>query len=43
MGRKGNYADRPKKGPGRKMKKQGDPAFSKEQLGTFLYLLLFYV
>lgn len=33
MGRKGNYADRPKKGPGRKTKKQGNPTFSKELLG----------
>ena len=26
MGRKGNFAERVKKGPGRKTKKQGDPA-----------------
>lgn len=34
MGRKGNYAERPKKGPGRKSKKQGNPVFSKPILGN---------
>lgn len=33
MGRKGNYADQPKKGPGRKAKKQGEPTFPKNILG----------
>ncbi|XP_052861281.1 uncharacterized protein LOC128268272 [Anopheles cruzii] len=27
MGRKGNYVEKPKKGPGRKARKQGDPVF----------------
>lgn len=40
MGRKGNYAERPKKGPGRKMKKQGNPSFSKELLGIFIQFFL---
>ena len=30
MGRKGDYKERPKSGPGRKAKKQGAPTFSKE-------------
>jgi len=34
MGRKGNYADRPKRGPGRKAKKQGDPEFTKKILAV---------
>ncbi|XP_063698681.1 uncharacterized protein LOC134829521 [Culicoides brevitarsis] len=34
MGRKGNYAERPKKGPGKKTKRQGNPTFSKEILDT---------
>uniref|UniRef100_A0A336M359 CSON011218 protein n=1 Tax=Culicoides sonorensis TaxID=179676 RepID=A0A336M359_CULSO len=29
MGRKGNYAEKPKKGPGRKFKKQANPTFTK--------------
>lgn len=34
MGRKVNYAEMPKKGPGRKTKKQPAPKFSKKLLGT---------
>ena len=30
MGRKGNYKERVKSGPGRKTKKQGEPTFSAE-------------
>jgi len=30
MGRKGDYKEKPKPGPGRKSKKQGEPTFSKE-------------
>ena len=29
MGRKVNYVEKPRKGPGRKTKKQKDPIFSK--------------
>jgi hypothetical protein len=32
MGRKGNYAERPKKGPGKKAKKQPPPKFAKALL-----------
>lgn len=33
MGRKGSYADRPVKGPGRKAKKQGAPVLKSEFKG----------
>ena len=31
MGRKALYDEKPKKGPGRKTKKQGDPSFHTEE------------
>lgn len=34
MGRKVNFAEKPKKGPGKKTKKQPAPKFSKKLLGT---------
>lgn len=40
MGRKakfGNDADKPKKGPGKKFKKQSDPSFDKQVLGKFTF------
>lgn len=40
MGRKANYTEgiQPKKGPGKKAKKQKDPKFPKELQGTFIKL-----
>lgn len=35
MGRKGQFAEKPKKGPGRKTKKQGAPQFQKQFIGMF--------
>lgn len=43
MGRKGNFAERPVKGPGRKAKKQAPPKFSKKILPNgekFTFLIL---
>lgn len=35
MGRKGLFAEKPKKGPGRKAKKQGDPQLTRQFKGKF--------
>lgn len=39
MGRKGAFAEKQKKGPGRKAKKQGAPVLSKQLKGT-LFLII---
>ena len=33
MGRKGNFAEKQVRGPGRKTKKQGEPVFNKKLIG----------
>jgi len=33
MGRKAEYSEKPKKGPGRKARKQGAPTFPKKTFG----------
>lgn len=33
MGRKAEYSEKPKKGPGRKARKQGPPVFRKQSFG----------
>jgi len=33
MGRKAEYSEKPKKGPGRKARKQGAPVFRKQSFG----------
>lgn len=33
MGRKAEYSEKPKKGPGRKARKQGAPTFTKKTFG----------
>lgn len=55
MGRKVNFAEKPKKGPGKKTKKQPPPKFSKKLLGNgelfdenvvyqnFLYLIVYFL
>lgn len=40
MGRKGSFAERPVKGPGRKTKKQGPPVLTKGFKGTQLHILI---
>lgn len=42
MGRKGEFAEKPKKGPGRKAKKQGPPQLTRQFKGKFLKKLKFY-
>lgn len=37
MGRKINFEERPKKGPGRKARKQKDPVFDKNLLKGLLF------
>lgn len=39
MGRKGAFAEKPKKGPGRKTKKQGPPVLSRGFKGKNIYIL----
>lgn len=39
MGRKGSFAERPVKGPGRKAKKQGPPVLTKGFKGSQLHSL----
>lgn len=41
MGRKGEFAEKPKKGPGRKAKKQGPPQLTRQFKGKLL--LKFYL
>ena len=40
MGRKGLYAEKPKKGPGRKSKKQGPPELTRGFKGNFEFIAL---
>lgn len=40
MGRKGSFAERPVKGPGRKTKKQGPPVLTKGFKGPQVYILI---
>ncbi len=40
MGRKGSFAERPVKGPGRKTKKQGPPVLTKGFKGSHIYQLI---
>lgn len=37
MGRKGLFAEKPKKGPGRKAKKQGAPQLTRQFKGKIIY------
>lgn len=41
MGRKGLFAEKPKKGPGRKAKKQGPPVLSRQFKGKRLNQIFF--
>lgn len=41
MGRKGLYAEKPKKGPGRKAKKQGPPVLTRQFKGNLSILIYF--
>lgn len=43
MGRKGSYADKPVKGPGRKAKKQGAPVLKSEFKGKFYIWFIIFV
>lgn len=38
MGRKANFAEKVKKGPGKKTKKQKDPVFINKEFGKFTWL-----
>lgn len=38
MGRKANFAEKQKKGPGRKTKKQKDPVFINKKFGKTMFI-----
>lgn len=40
MGRKAEFSEKPKKGPGRKARKQGAPTFPKKSFGKNSFMLM---
>lgn len=43
MGRKGLFAEKPKKGPGRKAKKQGPPVLSRQFKGNLISFRFYFI